>query len=62
MINLMEEKMSYKASIPAIFLIGVLCFNASAGCGRWVVRDTTDYLQEPLVNVNDPYRCTKSHC
>jgi len=54
--------MSYKASIPAIFLIGVLCFNASAGCGRWVVRDTTDYLQEPLVNVNDPYRCTKSHC
>ena len=46
--------MNYKAAIPAIFLIGVLCFNASAGCGRWVVRDTTDYFRSPLVNVKDP--------
>ena len=50
----MEENMSYKAPILAVLLIGVLCFNASAGCGRWVVRDNTDYLQDPLMNVNDP--------
>jgi hypothetical protein len=50
----MEEEMSYKAAILAVLLIGVLCFNASAGCGRWVVRDNTDYLQDPLMDVNDP--------
>jgi hypothetical protein len=46
--------MSYKAAILAALVVGVLCFNASAGCGRWVVRDNTDYLKDPLMDVNDP--------
>ncbi|MGD0954404.1 MAG: hypothetical protein ABR985_18790 [Methanotrichaceae archaeon] len=46
--------MSYKAAILAALAVGVLCFNASAGCGRWVVRDNTDYLKDPLMDVNDP--------
>ena len=50
----MEERMSYKAAILAALAVGVLCFNASAGCGRWVVRDNTDYLKDPLMDVNDP--------
>ena len=50
----MEERMSYKAAILAALVVGVLCFNASAGCGRWVVRDNTDYLKDPLMDVNDP--------
>ena len=48
------EKMSYKGAILAALVVGVLCFNASAGCGRWVVRDNTDYLQDPLVDMNNP--------
>jgi hypothetical protein len=50
----MEERMSYKAAILAVLVVGVLCFNASAGCGRWVVRDNTDYLKDPLMDMNDP--------
>jgi hypothetical protein len=46
--------MGYRTAILAAFMVGVLCFNASAGCGRWVVRDNTDYLQDPLMNVKDP--------
>jgi hypothetical protein len=46
--------MSYKTAFLAAFVVLVLCFNASAGCGRWVVRDNTDYLQDPLMNVKDP--------
>jgi len=46
--------MSYKAAILAALVVGVLCFNASAGCGRWVVRDNTDYLKDPLMDMNDP--------
>ncbi|MFB3765110.1 MAG: hypothetical protein ACE14P_07660 [Methanotrichaceae archaeon] len=29
------------------FILALLVFNASAGCGRWVVRDNTDYLADP---------------
>ena len=50
----MEERMSYKAAIFAALMVGVLCFNASAGCGRWVVRDNTDYLQDPLMDMDNP--------
>jgi hypothetical protein len=50
----MEEKISYRAAILAALVVGVLCFNASAGCGRWVVRDNTDYLKDPLMDVNNP--------
>lgn len=46
--------MSYKAAILAALVVGVLCSNASAGCGRWVVRDNTDYLKDPLMDMNDP--------
>ncbi len=46
--------MSYIAAILAALVVGVLCANASAGCGRWVVRDSTDYLKDPLMEVNDP--------
>jgi hypothetical protein len=46
--------MSFKAAILAALLVGLLCFNASAGCGKWVVRDNTDYLKDPLMDVNDP--------
>ena len=26
----------------------MLAYQASAGCGKWVVRETTDYLEDPL--------------
>ncbi len=29
-------------------MLALLTFNASAGCGRWVVRDNTDYLEDPV--------------
>jgi hypothetical protein len=29
-------------------IIAVPVYQASAGCGRWVVRETTDYLTDPL--------------
>lgn len=46
--------MSLKAAILAALAVGILCFNASAGCGKWVVRETTDYLKDPLMDVGDP--------
>jgi hypothetical protein len=34
--------------IMLVFLIlSLLCFQASAGCGKWVVRDNTDFLADP---------------
>jgi hypothetical protein len=45
--------MTYKSLILAFLIIGSLCFNASAGCGKWVPRPT-DYLQDPMMNMNDP--------
>jgi hypothetical protein len=42
--------MSLKAKI-ALFMLLVavlLVSQATAGCGRWVVRETTDYLTDPL--------------
>jgi hypothetical protein len=47
------NKMTYKNLILAFLIIGLLCFNASAGCGKWVPR-ATDYLQDPLMDMNDP--------
>lgn len=44
-------------AIFAILIIGLLCFDAAAagGCGRWVVRDNTDFLQDPIMDMNyDP--------
>jgi hypothetical protein len=52
----MDERMSYKAVIFAALVVGVLCFNASAGCGKWVIRDNTDFLKDPLMDVNDPVK------
>lgn len=46
--------MSLKAAILFALVFGLLCFNASAGCGKWVVRDNTDYLKDPLMDVGDP--------
>ncbi len=31
-----------------VMIMAVLVYQASAGCGRWVVRETTDYLTDPL--------------
>lgn len=32
----------------AALIMAMLAYQASAGCGRWVVRETTDYLQDPV--------------
>jgi hypothetical protein len=42
--------MRFKIIIVIVFIIAFLVFNASAGCGRWVVRDNTntDYLEDPV--------------
>ncbi len=29
-------------------IVVMLAYQASAGCGRWVIRETTDYLQDPI--------------
>lgn len=31
-----------------LLVAGLLVSQASAGCGKWVIRDTTDYLKDPL--------------
>lgn len=33
------------------FILALFTFNASAGCGRWVVHDNTDYLKDPTFDV-----------
>jgi len=40
-----------KLSILTIIILLSLTLQASGGCGRWVVRETTDYLDDPLFNV-----------
>jgi hypothetical protein len=45
--------MRYKTIILAFLILGALCSNASAGCGKWVPR-ATDYLQDPLMDMNEP--------
>lgn len=45
--------MTHKSLFLAFLIIGSLCFNASAGCGKWVPR-ATDYLQDPIMDMNDP--------
>lgn len=39
--------MKLKVIVATVFVITLLAFNASAGCGKWVVRDNTDYLDDP---------------
>ena len=42
-------------SVFSVFLLAILLSElSSAGCGRWVVRENTDYLADPLFNVADP--------
>jgi len=31
-----------------VLITAMLAYQASAGCGKWVVRETTDYLEDPL--------------
>jgi len=46
---------SLPKSIFSALLLAILISDlASAGCGRWVVRETTDYLADPLFDVADP--------
>ncbi len=33
--------------VIVVFALALLAFNASAGCGKWVVRDNTDFLEDP---------------
>jgi hypothetical protein len=40
--------MKFKITVMIAFIIAFLVFNASAGCGRWVIRDNTDYLEDPV--------------
>lgn len=39
--------MKLKVIAVTVFVIALLAFNASAGCGKWVIRDNTDYLEDP---------------
>jgi len=32
----------------AALIVAMLAYQASAGCGRWVIRENTDYLQDPI--------------
>ncbi len=34
--------------LSVILVAATLSYQASAGCGRWVVRENTDYLQDPV--------------
>ncbi len=31
-----------------VLFIALFSFQASAGCGRWVIRENTDYLEDPI--------------
>jgi hypothetical protein len=37
-----------KIALLIVMIAALLTFQASAGCGRWVVRENTDYLKDPL--------------
>jgi hypothetical protein len=52
--DLMEEKIGFRIALIAIIVLCALCSNALAGCGKWVIRDNTDYLMDPLTDMNDP--------
>ena len=46
---------SLPRSLFSVLLLAILLSDlASAGCGRWVVRENTDYLADPLFDVVDP--------
>ncbi|NMB85976.1 MAG: hypothetical protein A4E44_02208 [Methanosaeta sp. PtaB.Bin018] len=40
--------MKTKIALLIVMIAALLTFQASAGCGRWVVRENTDYLKDPL--------------
>lgn len=40
--------MKAKIALFTLLVAGLLVSQASAGCGKWVVRETTDYLKDPL--------------
>lgn len=45
----MEElQLKTKIVLLIAMIAALLTFQASAGCGRWVVRENTDYLEDPL--------------
>jgi hypothetical protein len=43
--------MRSRIAVFLLLLVAMPSFEASAGCGRWVVRENTDYLQDPLFDV-----------
>lgn len=40
--------MKKRRMLFVILIMALLVYQASAGCGRWVIRETTDYLDDPL--------------
>ncbi|OYV07684.1 MAG: lipoprotein, partial [Methanosaeta sp. ASP1-2] len=34
--------------VCAVLILSVLASPAYAGCGKWVIRDNTDYLEDPM--------------
>lgn len=49
-----EGRSSLMRSLFSLLLLAVLLSDlASAGCGRWVVRENTDYLADPLFDAAD---------
>lgn len=40
--------MKTKIALLIVMIAVLLTFQASAGCGKWVVRENTDYLEDPL--------------
>jgi len=43
-----EQKMKTKSILSLALILVILASPAWAGCGRWVVRDNTDFLADPL--------------
>ena len=43
-----EQQLKTKIVLSIAMIAALLAFQASAGCGRWVVRENTDYLEDPL--------------
>jgi hypothetical protein len=49
-----DRKSLLRSGYSLLLLAILLSDLASPGCGRWVVRENTDYLADPLFSVNDP--------
>ncbi len=43
--------LNYRIALIALMIILLLPLQASAGCGRWVVRENTDYLADPAFDL-----------